>query len=120
MSSKAAAKAKDKVDKLANSVITKCEPVAVSLQSQLSGASSALLPALVVTDAKTKLDALQGLVNRAQLIVNDDPSEPELGIAKIQALLIKRFFAFSVFDIHCYSDTLCLPLVFFFLQSRLT
>ena len=97
LSSKAAAKNKDKVDKLANSVITKCAPVTVSLQSQLSGASSALLPALIVADAKTKLDALQGLVNRAQLIVNDDPSEPELGIAKIQALLIKRFFCiFSI------------------------
>ena len=94
MNNKAAAKAKEKSDKLANAVISKCEPVCLALNSQLSGATSALLPDLVVTDAKTKLEALQDLVKRAKLIANDDPGEPELGITKIQALLIRSFSCF--------------------------
>ena len=85
---KVAVKEKAAVDKLANAVIAKCNPVCISLSSQFSEASSAFLPAPVACDAKQKLEALQDLTKRAQLIVNNELEGSELGIAKIQALLI--------------------------------
>jgi hypothetical protein len=85
---KGAAKEKAAADKLANAVILKCNPVCISLSSQFSDASSAFLPAPIAADAKQKLEALQDLTKRAQLVVNNELEASELGISKIQALLI--------------------------------
>ena len=88
MREKTAAEDKATADRLAKQVISKCNPVSLSFASTLSDAASALLPAPVVTDAKQKLEAIQELVKRAKLIVDDELDKSELGVTKVQALLI--------------------------------
>ncbi len=93
--------AKKSADKLANAVIAKCNPVAVSLNAQLTTAASAFLPAPISAPAKQQLEALQDLVKRAQLIVDRGLPAETLGIANIKALLItSRFYrtGFIVFS----------------------
>ena len=88
MKEKTAAKDKATSDRLANQVISKCNPVSLSFASTLADAASALLPVPVATDAKQKLEAIQELVKRAKLIVDDELDKSELGVTKVQALLI--------------------------------
>jgi len=85
---KTAAKDKATSDRLANQVISKYNPVSLSFASTLADAASALLPAPVATDAKQKLEAIQELVKRAKLIVDDELDKSEVGVTKVRALLI--------------------------------
>ena len=75
-------------DKLCNAVLTKCEGASLTLAATLADPGTAFLPAAVLHSCKSSLEQVDGLVKRAKLILKSEMPAAELGVSKLQAVLI--------------------------------
>jgi hypothetical protein len=75
-------------DKLCNAVLSKCEGTSLTLAATLADPGTAFLPAAVLHSCKSSLEQVDGLVKRAKLILKSEMPAAELGVSKLQAVLI--------------------------------